>query len=128
MSQQKPATDALLTSLRAAVSDVAGHDHPLGSDLYCLNLTSFMGERMGPVLQRLAETEAEVARLRAQIAEVRAMHTDSIVGPCPACFRSEDVSDTDDGLVGYPCPTLRALGVEQPEPFSLFPTLGGDPR
>lgn len=68
---------------------------------------------------------AEVRRLHAQIAEVRALHTDSIVGPCPVCFRGADVSDTDDGLVGWPCPTLRALGVAEVAPFPLFPTLGG---
>lgn len=67
---------------------------------------------------------AEVERLRAQLDEVKALHTDSIIGPCPSCYRPADVSDTDDGLVWWPCPTLRALGKE-PVEINLFPVLGG---
>ncbi|QGZ53288.1 hypothetical protein GPZ77_34220 (plasmid) [Streptomyces sp. QHH-9511] len=36
-----------------------------------MNLTSWMGERMGPVLRRLLDVEAEAARLRAQVAEMK---------------------------------------------------------
>jgi hypothetical protein len=46
------------------------------------------------------------------IEEIRALHTDSVIGFCPTCFRPDDVSDTDDGLVAWPCPTLRALGFQ----------------
>jgi hypothetical protein len=49
-------------------------------------------------------------QLRAAVEEIRALHTDSVAGYCPTCFRAADVSDTDDGLVAWPCPTLRALG------------------
>jgi hypothetical protein len=53
------------------------------------------------------------------IEEIRALHTDSVIGFCPTCFRAADVSDTDDGLVAWPCPTLRALGFQ---PVELKPS------
>lgn len=41
---------------------------------------------------------------------IRELHTDSVAGVCPCCYRLNDVSDTDDGLVDWPCPTLQAIG------------------
>lgn len=67
LGDSKPATAALVASLAKAVRDVREHDHPKWEDLYCLNLTSFMGERMGPVLRRLVAAEARVAELEAEL-------------------------------------------------------------
>lgn len=47
---------------------------------------------------------------RDAVDKVRQLHTDSVAGYCPTCFRAADVSDSDDGLVPWPCPTLQALG------------------
>lgn len=65
---------------------------------------------------------AELDRLRAEVIEhraavdmIRVLHTDSVAGFCPTCYRVGDVSDTDDGLVAWPCPTLRALGFVPPK-------------
>lgn len=50
VAEFKPATDDLIRHLSDCVRKVCGHQHPeRGEDLYCLNLTSYMGERMGPV-------------------------------------------------------------------------------
>jgi len=68
LGDSKPATAALVASLAKAVRNVREHDHPTWEDLYCLNLTSYMGERMGPVLRRLVAAEARVAELEAQLA------------------------------------------------------------
>ena len=58
-------TDPLIANLAGAVEQVKGHDHPAkGGDLYCLNLTSYMGDRMATVLRRLAAEQAEVDRMR----------------------------------------------------------------
>ncbi|TXS78650.1 hypothetical protein [Streptomyces sp. sk2.1] len=62
----KPATDGLLGSLAESVTNVRTHDHPKWEDLYCMNLTSYMGERMAPVLRRLLEAEAEWVAFRDQ--------------------------------------------------------------
>jgi hypothetical protein len=59
----RPATDLLLGDLADCVKKVREHEHPTrGEDLYCLNLTSYMGERMGAVLKRLDDERAEVRK------------------------------------------------------------------
>jgi hypothetical protein len=60
----RPASAGLVASLATAVRDVREHEHPKWEDLYCLNLTSYMGERMGPVLRRLLDAEARAERYR----------------------------------------------------------------
>ncbi|WP_097922058.1 hypothetical protein [Streptomyces sp. wa1063] len=66
----QPATDALIGSFAESVANVRNHEHPAWEDLYCMNLTSYMGERMAPVLKRLLDTETENARLWARVAEL----------------------------------------------------------
>lgn len=63
----KPARDGLLVQLAESVRDRREHDHSTQrEDWYCMNLTSFMGERMGSVLRRLLDAEARVAELEAE--------------------------------------------------------------
>lgn len=67
LGDQAPATDLLLGRLAEAVVDQRDHQHPAdgqGPDLYCLNLTSFMGDRMGAVLRRVADEQSEVFKER----------------------------------------------------------------
>lgn len=61
-----PVSDMVLLAVRDAARDVREHDHPASSDLYCLNLLAFMGERMAAVLRRLADTEVEVQTWKAR--------------------------------------------------------------
>lgn len=65
----QPATDALIGSFAESVAKVRNHEHPSWEDLYCMNLTSYMGERVAPVLRRLLEAENEIVRLGACVAE-----------------------------------------------------------
>ncbi|MEU6206390.1 hypothetical protein ABZ814_22730 [Micromonospora musae] len=59
----RPATDLLIANLRETVGQIQAHEHPeRGGDLYCLNLTSYMGDRMGPVLRRLTDEQAETRK------------------------------------------------------------------
>lgn len=67
----KPATDRLLMSFGESVRDRREHEHPTWEDLYCANLAAYMGERMGPVLRRLLDAEAEVVRVRAELDAAR---------------------------------------------------------
>ncbi|MFI1021302.1 hypothetical protein [Streptomyces olivaceus] len=69
LADAKPARDGLIADMARAIHDRREHDHPQWEDLYCLNLVSWMGERMGPVLRRLLNTEARVAELEAKLAE-----------------------------------------------------------
>ena len=80
----KPATHALIGSFAESVANVRNHDHPSWEDLYCMNLTSYMGERMAPVLRRLLDAETELTRLRVRVAELEAL-TPAPVQTCRAC-------------------------------------------
>jgi hypothetical protein len=68
----KPARTSLLLSFAEAVRNRREHDHPKWEDFYCLNLSSYMGERSGPVLRRLVDVEAENEQLRARVADLEA--------------------------------------------------------
>ncbi|MFI8853628.1 hypothetical protein ACIGW3_26030 [Streptomyces sp. NPDC053499] len=61
-----PAATALVLTLAEAVRDRREHVHEPRDDIYCANLTSWLGERMAPVLRRLVEAEAEVDQLRSE--------------------------------------------------------------
>lgn len=65
----------------------------------------------------VAELRTRLGALTAQWSDVYALHTDSVAGVCPTCYRLHDASDPDDdGLVDWPCPTLRALGIQDVAP------------
>lgn len=56
----------LIQSMADTVKQVEEHQHPRpgqGPDLYCLNLTSWMGERMPAVLRVLADAQAKIDTL-----------------------------------------------------------------
>lgn len=60
----RPATPGLLVAFGESVRNRREHAHPTWEDLYCMNLSSYMGERMAPVLRRLLDLEDEVEQLR----------------------------------------------------------------
>lgn len=69
----KPASDDLVSHLARTCLDRHNHDHPAnGEDLFCLNLTSYMGERVGPLLVRLTEVvgERDMSRKDAELARL----------------------------------------------------------
>jgi hypothetical protein len=72
IADAKPARSSLLLSFAESVRNRREHDHPQWEDFYCLNLSSYMGERSGPVLRRLVDVEAENEQLRARVAELEA--------------------------------------------------------
>lgn len=81
LGDAKPASTELLISLAKTTQDVRGHEHPQWEDLYCLNLTSYMGERMAPVLRRLLDAEARVVELEtAPTTAYRACHDSIVMG------------------------------------------------
>lgn len=80
----RPATDLLILHLRETVGQIREHQHPERGDLFCLNLTSYLGERMGHVLQRLADEQAEVRKWKERntaLADEFAAETDHADAP-----------------------------------------------
>ncbi|MET7436600.1 hypothetical protein ACFYQQ_00930 [Streptomyces sp. NPDC005496] len=75
----KPARSSLLVSFGESVRNRREHEHPQWEDFYCLNLSSYMGERSGPVLRRLVDVEAENERLRVRVAELEQQLADAPV-------------------------------------------------
>ncbi|MEK8141773.1 hypothetical protein NKH18_01390 [Streptomyces sp. M10(2022)] len=43
LGEVKPATDGLLGHFAESVANIRTHEHPSWEDLYCMNLTSYMG-------------------------------------------------------------------------------------
>ncbi|UQA91215.1 hypothetical protein [Streptomyces halobius] len=73
LGDAQPARNSLLLSFGKSVQDRREHDHTTQrEDWYCLNLAAYMGERAAPVLRRLLDAEAEIDRLRDELAEVKA--------------------------------------------------------
>lgn len=87
-------------------------------------LAARMADRLaGAGLITPPEVTAELEDLRARVAEleraqreIRALHTDSVIGPCPTCFDADDYVAGGDGLVPWPCPTARLAGAEPCDP------------
>lgn len=78
LGDAQPARTELLASFGESVQNRAEHDHTTQrEDWYCLNLSSYMGERMAPVLRRLinAESDAERYRTAWRLARGRAIST-----------------------------------------------------
>ncbi|MFI2033680.1 hypothetical protein ACH470_03110 [Streptomyces bottropensis] len=66
----KPAEIGLVLSLGESVRNAREHDHTTQrEDWFCMNLASFMGERMGPVLRRLLDLEAEQQTLNEALSD-----------------------------------------------------------
>ncbi|MFF1544123.1 hypothetical protein [Streptomyces sp. NPDC058291] len=61
----------------------------------------------------------EVRRLTAALEQIRHLHKDSPMGPCPVCIDADAVVAGGDGLVAYPCPTARLAGAQDCDPPSI---------
>jgi len=64
----------------------------------------------------VAPLVAEIRRLRAAMEEIRHLHCDSPMGPCPVCIDADAVAAGGDGLMPYPCPTGRLAGAQDCDP------------
>jgi hypothetical protein len=64
------------------------------------------------------ETAAETMRLEAAAQEIRHLHTDSPMGPCPVCIDADALGRGEDYTVPWPCPTAQLAGAKEIEPES----------
>ncbi|MFJ2178932.1 hypothetical protein ACIOHE_39320 [Streptomyces sp. NPDC087851] len=96
LGDAKPATDNLILSFGTSVENRRKHDHPQWEDLYCMNLSSYMGERVAPVLRRLLDAEDESIRLRARVAELEIVRLDFV-----QAHRNEALAEVADLFESY---------------------------
>lgn len=66
-------------------------------------------------------------RAEAALTEIRHLHKDSPMGPCPLCIDADAAAAGGDGLVPYPCPTGRLAGAQDCDPpsFPAAPAVSG---
>lgn len=55
-------------------------------------------------------------RAEAALTQIRHLHKDSPMGPCPVCIDADAVTAGGDGLMPYPCPTGRLAGAQDCDP------------
>lgn len=65
--------------------------------------------------------ESELISRRAALTEIRHLHKDSPMGPCPVCIDADKAAAGGDGLIPYPCPTGRLAGSQDCEPPHVRP-------
>lgn len=92
-------------------------DHPLAGLVcevpdYGEHLAEFIAAARAAVPELLAELD----RVRGVLTEIRNLHKDSPMGPCPVCIDADSVAAGGDGLVPYPCPTGRLSGAQDCNP------------
>lgn len=63
-----------------------------------------------------ARRESELIALRGRMEQIRHLHKDSPMGPCPVCIDADGLAAGGDGLVPYPCPTGRLAGAQDCDP------------
>lgn len=73
------------------------------------------------VTQERDALRARVAELEAAAEEIRFLHKDSPMGPCPVCVDADAMTRGGDGTVPYPCPTARLAGAKDVDPPSPTP-------
>lgn len=94
----------LLAQMSKAVQDMREHDHNR-DDIFCLNLTGYLGERAGTLLvyidgltAAIAERDRTIARLTAEVAEARRKPA-----PCSECKITDEECMRRVNADGRPC-------------------------
>jgi hypothetical protein len=70
-------------------------------------------EAVRPAFGKLTQQRDEA---RTALEQIRHLHKDSPMGPCPVCIDADAAAAGGDGLVPYPCPTARLAGAQDCEP------------
>lgn len=66
--------------------------------------------------RHVQEMFLELQKAQAALEEIRHLHKDSPMGPCPGCIDADAVVAGGDGLMPYPCPTGRLAGAQDCDP------------
>jgi hypothetical protein len=87
----------------------------------CRGTTTAEQDRANAAFVAAARTDVpalleEVRRLRAAMEQIRHLHKDSPMGPCPVCIDADADGRGEDPTIPYPCPTARLAGAQDCEP------------
>jgi hypothetical protein len=77
---------------------------------------TFGADALPDALARLKRAETERDEAQAALEQIRHLHKDSPMGPCPVCIDADAAAAGGDGLVPYPCPTGRLAGAQDCDP------------
>jgi hypothetical protein len=66
--------------------------------------------------RHVQEMFLELQKAQAVLEQIRHLHKDSPMGPCPVCIDADAAAAGGDGLVPYPCPTGRLAGAQDCDP------------
>ncbi|WP_406170214.1 hypothetical protein OIE52_39000 [Streptomyces canus] len=66
--------------------------------------------------RHVQELFLDLQKTQAALTEIRHLHKDSPMGPCPVCIDADAAASGGDGLVPYPCPTGRLAGSQDCDP------------
>jgi hypothetical protein len=86
-------------------------------DEYCDRVDTLTAVAKGNK-RHVQEMFLELQTARAALEQIRHLHKDSPMGPCPVCIDADAVAAGGDGLVPYPCPTGRLAGAQDCNPPS----------
>jgi hypothetical protein len=92
----------------------AAHLYAFPAHLLGAEALSLQGDQLTGV--DVPAMAAEIRRLRAVMEQIRHLHKDSPMGPCPVCIDADAAAAGGDGLVPYPCPTGRLAGAQDCDP------------
>ncbi|MEV7389589.1 hypothetical protein [Streptomyces sp. NPDC091215] len=100
-------------------------DHPLAG-LVCEvpDYGAHLAEFIATARAAVPELLAEIDRLRSTLEQIRHLHKDSPMGPCPVCINADAAAAGGDGTVPYPCPTARLAGAQDCDPPSAGEVCG----
>lgn len=116
MTDQKPLTEQQLTDIETR-ANAATPGPWLQSDFADFaEIKSPDGAFIAHAREDVPALLTEVRRLRAVLEQIRHLHKDSPMGPCPVCIDADAAAAGGDGLVPYPCPTARLAGATDCDP------------
>lgn len=81
-------------------------------------------EALSDAAETLRENRDRIAELEKAAEQIRFLHKDSPMGPCPVCVDADAMERGDDPTVPYPCPTARLAGAQDCDPPWMGATTG----
>ncbi|MBR8638693.1 hypothetical protein KEF29_03610 [Streptomyces tuirus] len=76
-------------------------------------------EALTDAAEALRANRDRIAELEKAAEQIRHLHKDSPMGPCPVCIDADAMTRDEDYTLPYPCPTARLAGAKDCDPPSF---------